>query len=479
MPNFRTRPAAIILFILPLVLLPICASAHGDHSHIEDGQPISAEPIDAILWAHILLQSLAWGLLFPTGLVLGLVRSRLHVPLQIFASLLALVAYFLGHLHKGRQFGPNAHAKFANLAMLVWFVQVLIGAYLKLHLSRGLLGRIRPVLVRTHLVCGALIPVIAWTQMLLGGIASQGFCQGDHLGQCLAHFIMGSAFVAYGVVLTLILLCGQVWLARTRRSQEFWDSSLITVWGVVNTFTEHRWGTAWVKNDLQHTSMGIVWWAAGLVGIWLSRDRRGKPRRNLIPALVVFLTGWAMSGHPQELPVSTQVHAVFGYTLMAAGVTRIIEISFVIRDRIPSAKEEDGDADPDTYIRSFQYLPPFLLYAAGFLFMGATEEQMQVLHDADVTHVSYVLILFSIAFLMFLCMYPRLTPAQYHRLEATMANRELSRTHAFAPLQLLLGQYPGRQTRCGQQTTATNKRACAWRQAPVAKRRGGAAGTRI
>lgn len=34
--------------------------------------------------------------------------------------------------------------------------------------------------------------------------------------------------------------------------------------------------------------------------------------------------------------------------------------------------------------------------------MGATEEQMQLLHDAGITHVSYVLILYSIAFVLFL-----------------------------------------------------------------------------
>lgn len=34
--------------------------------------------------------------------------------------------------------------------------------------------------------------------------------------------------------------------------------------------------------------------------------------------------------------------------------------------------------------------------------MGATEEQMQILSDAGVTHVSYVLVLYSLAFLMFL-----------------------------------------------------------------------------
>lgn len=43
-----------------------------------------------------------------------------------------------------------------------------------------------------------------------------------------------------------------------------------------------------------------------------------------------------------------------------------------------------------------------LLYASGFLFMGATEEQMQLISDAGISHVSYVLVLYSFAFLIFL-----------------------------------------------------------------------------
>lgn len=35
--------------------------------------------------------------------------------------------------------------------------------------------------------------------------------------------------------------------------------------------------------------------------------------------------------------------------------------------------------------------------------MGATEEQMKLLSDAHVDHVSYILILYSIAFILFLC----------------------------------------------------------------------------
>ncbi|KAF2731206.1 hypothetical protein EJ04DRAFT_443480 [Polyplosphaeria fusca] len=391
--TFKTRPLAAAAVLLGVAQVALAHEHHMDH--IEEGHAISDDPIDSILWIHILIQTLAWGVLFPTGMVLGIIRSKWHVYVQTTGTVLAVVGYFLGHKHKGRQFAPNIHSKFVPTVMLLLILQVAMGIYLKLHLERGMHGKVRKVVVKAHGVVGKLMPVVTWVQFLFGGITAMGFCRGDHTGQCLAHFIMGSAFIGYGIVLTILLLVGQYWIKRTGRSQEFFDSLVIAAWGCVNTFTEHRWGGPWVANDLQHTSMGIIWWCAGLVGIWLSRKRDGRPKRNLIPGIVILLTGYAMSAHPQHLPLSTMVHTVFGYTLMAAGAARIIEIAFVLRDR--NCISEDG-TDPN----SFQYLTPFLLYASGFLFMGATEEQMEILSEANVTHVSYVLILYSIAFLLFL-----------------------------------------------------------------------------
>ncbi|KAL4923641.1 uncharacterized protein BDV17DRAFT_234514 [Aspergillus undulatus] len=140
-------------------------------------------------------------------------------------------------------------------------------------------------------VLGKLVPILSWTQMLFGGITALGFCQGDYLGQCAAHLILGSAFIGYGILLTVILLVGQVWLRRSGRSQDFYDSGVLAAWGCVNTFTEHHWGTAWVRNDWQHTTIGIIWWCADVVGMWLSWDRGGKPKRNFIPGAVLFITG--------------------------------------------------------------------------------------------------------------------------------------------------------------------------------------------
>ena len=267
--------------------------------------------------------------------------------------MLAILGYFLGHAHGGRQFAPNIHAKFSFLLMLMLGTQVGLGVYLRLHLVKAGQAKIRKWIIPAHGFIGKAMPLVGWIQMLFGGITALGFCREDHLGQCLAHFIMGSAFIAYGIMLTILLLVGQAWLRRTGRSQEFFDSLVIAVWGCINTFTEHRWGSAWVHNDLQHTSMGIVWWCAGLVGVWLSRKRDGSPKRNIIPGIVIFITGYAMSSHPQSLHLSTMVHTVFGYTLMGAGLTRIIEISFVLRDR-PNLKEDGTEAN------SWQYLPTFV-----------------------------------------------------------------------------------------------------------------------
>ena len=112
--------------------------------------------------------------------------------------------------------------------------------------------------------------------------------------------------------------------------------------------------------------MGIVWFCAGILGIWVSRKRDGRPKRNLIPGMVILITGWAMSAHPQGLMLSTHVHTVFGYTLMAAGAARIIEISFVLRDR--QSVDEEGEGDEAS---SWQYLTPFVSAGAFILCSSA------------------------------------------------------------------------------------------------------------
>lgn len=47
---------------------------------------------------------LAFGLLYPLGMVLGLAKNRWHVPVQILASAIFVVGLFLAHAHNGRNY---------------------------------------------------------------------------------------------------------------------------------------------------------------------------------------------------------------------------------------------------------------------------------------------------------------------------------------------------------------------------------------
>lgn len=242
-----------------------------------------------------------------------------------------------------------------------------------------------------------LVVVTGWVRLILSPVALFGFCYGKHTGQCIAHLCMGSAFILYAFVLSFMLVIP--WIRKHQLqsinsqksvSPEMYDSTVMMVWGIVNTFTEHRWGReGWLMGDYQHTSMGIVWWCGGLLGMYLARNNR----RTFVPALLLIFTGYSMAEHAQHLAISTKVHAFFGLALMSAGVTRIIEILFLLKDKA---------CDPSGKILSFQYFPPFCLALAGVLFMGATEEQLQLVHDLGSDHSAYILVLSSAAFMIFL-----------------------------------------------------------------------------
>ena len=56
---------------------------------------------------------------------------------------------------------------------------------------------------------------------------------------------MGSSFIAYGAVLSIMLLLGQNWLMRRNKSQEFFDSVVISAWGYVSCGAHEDWCLGW------------------------------------------------------------------------------------------------------------------------------------------------------------------------------------------------------------------------------------------
>jgi hypothetical protein len=69
-----------LLFCL-LTCAVLFVAAHEHHDELDEEELNS--PVDTILWLHIFLQATVWGVLFPAGMVLGITRSRWHVPLQV------------------------------------------------------------------------------------------------------------------------------------------------------------------------------------------------------------------------------------------------------------------------------------------------------------------------------------------------------------------------------------------------------------
>ena len=136
---------------------------------------------------------------------------------------------------------------------------------------------------------------------------------------------------------------------------------------------------------------------------------------------------------------------MFGWVLMTAGLTRIIEIVFILKDG-PSPPRAAGEGA----FSAFQHLPPYLLTLAGLTFLSATEEQLAWVSTSGLDSTTYANGLFSLAFILYLTVaamietYERLAAAKDRRefgadsgdLEEGARQRLPSRPSSWSPLAL-------------------------------------------
>lgn len=317
------------------------------------------------------------------------------VFLQIVSGVYAILEAFILRFEDGDGVENRTSRGSAWSLLILTWATILFGG---LATGSGFLARSKKMqaiishtgeakLMLVHRALSVITTINGWVKLCLAPVALFGFCREKHTGQCIAHGIMGSAFVIYGFIYTMVLVVPWLRNSQAPYSQDHIDSWVMCIWGIVNTFTEHRWGREdWSMSDYQHTIMGVIWWCGGILGIFLSR----KGRRTFVPSLIIIFTGWAMSEHSQHLLISTKVHYVFGLVLMTGGALRIVEISFLLKDERAADK-----------IYSFQYLAPFCLVCAGITFMGANEEQLILVLRLGADHSAYILLLGSAAFMVY------------------------------------------------------------------------------
>ncbi|GAA5886020.1 hypothetical protein JCM6882_004235 [Rhodosporidiobolus microsporus] len=195
--------------------------------------------------------------------------------------------------------------------------------------------------------------VMAWIQVCTGVAVWTGTCRERYLNGCLAHVIKGSIFFGYGILtfaryLGAFSSLGWAWNRHPSKNNSIWtaefvESLVIFVYGSTNTWMERFGKTgAWSVKDVQHTSIAILFWAAGALGMllesrsvraWLSASAAQASGRsldqipppasasasfNVLPATCIGLIGIVM----------IEVHALWGYLLAAFALFRYLTYFF-------------------------------------------------------------------------------------------------------------------------------------------------------
>lgn len=124
------------------------------------------KPLGSRLWYHIAIQSIVWTFLFPLGMVLGLTRSRWHVPVVSTATLLSLFGLYFGHHHDGRDFPASPHGTMGSWLTWIMLIQAGLGTFLKMHVMEGTM--VRRVALLAHGFFGKIYPLLGFFQMLMG-----------------------------------------------------------------------------------------------------------------------------------------------------------------------------------------------------------------------------------------------------------------------------------------------------------------------
>ncbi|KIX04360.1 uncharacterized protein Z518_05228 [Rhinocladiella mackenziei CBS 650.93] len=167
-------------------------------------------------------------------------------------------------------------------------------------------------------------------------------------------------------------------------------------------FMEHitGWGGRWTASDLEHVSIAIMFFGAGLCGLLIesptirsllnARATEQSPREadsddnsvraNPLPALTLLLLGLVISSHHQDSELAVKVHYQFGMFLIGFAACRLL--TYVLWYSSPPKSSL-----PSRPLSKF--MGAFCAMAAGLTFLAAARDVLQLLdaHDIMVTLV--------------------------------------------------------------------------------------------
>lgn len=280
-------------------------------------------------------------------------------------------------------------------------------------------------LVRYSLVTVARsLPVLSFAAAYTGLAVYTGSCRGPYGNTCIAHGIKGGIFFWYGLLsfgryLGAYADLGWAWNRQpsasrkgepTAVSAEFVECLVIFIYGATNTWMERfnaAPGDPYSVKQVQHISIAVMFWFAGLMGLVLEMrtlkkllalpvalkqvqmaeehdggqssmvtcqealDMPSPPPSysasfNPFPALVIGVTGVAMAAHHQDYVYEVSIHALWGNLLAGFSILRILTYFFLwLRPPTSSIMP----SRPPT-----EALASFSLACGGLVFMLSSEE---------------------------------------------------------------------------------------------------------
>lgn len=288
-------------------------------------------------------------------------------------------------------------------------------------------NKIFRVLKILHVVVARSIPIISFAAAYTGLAVYTGSCRGAYSNACMAHGIKGGIFFWYGLLsfsryLGAYADLGWAWNRQptagkshkqsTAVSAEWVECFVIFFYGATNTWMERfgaKKGDPYTVKQVQHISIAIMFWFAGLMGLILET----KSFRNLLalpvalkqhsvntlasssshhdnnltceeavalpakppsynfsfnpfPALVIGVTGVAMAAHHQDYLYEVSIHSLWGNLLAGFSFFRIMTYFFLwLRPPTSSILP----SRPPT-----EALASFSLTCGGLVFMLSSEE---------------------------------------------------------------------------------------------------------
>lgn len=242
----------------------------------------------------------------------------------------------------------------------------------------------------------------AFGQVIEGVIVYVGGCRANYLNSCLAHLIKGGIFWCYGLV-TFARFIGafadmgwawnQVPNNKSYPTAEFVESAVVFTYGITNTWMERfsaQPGDPFTTKQIEHIGIAVMFWFCGFLGMaiesklarrWLAggavlsssssalttieEPASYRASFNPFPALVIGITGAAMSAHHQEYVFQVQVHDLWGKLLLGFTLLRCLTYFFLwvapIKSSLPTRPPTEA-------------LASFFLTCGGLVFMMSSEE---------------------------------------------------------------------------------------------------------